>query len=262
MSETDTIDLRAGGVRLRARWFAPRRSEAHPVIVLLHQGLGSITQWRGFPDLLAATTGCSVVAYDRLGHGGSEPITAPRPPDFLEREAFEILPEVLAALGVEHPILYGHSDGGSIALLFAAAFPQIPRAVIAEAAHVFSEVGATDGISLLSHDYRSGALRAKLARHHGGNVDAMFNSWFDVWTSAEMADWSMVGRLDRIVCPLLLVQGLEDEHGTLRQIDAISDHVAGRVIRYLVPGCGHMPHLEKSREVADRVRDFLAGSDP
>jgi len=158
MPETETIDIRAGDARLRARWFAPRISKAQHVMVLLHQGLGSITQWRGFPDLLATATGCAVVAYDRLGHGGSDAITAPRQPDFLDREACVVLPEVLGALGIERPILYGHSDGGTIALLFAAAFPEAPRAVIAEAAHVFSEVGATEGMSALAHDYRSGDL--------------------------------------------------------------------------------------------------------
>ncbi|HEX2135084.1 MAG TPA: alpha/beta fold hydrolase, partial [Microvirga sp.] len=124
----DDVSISADGHRLRARWFARRRGPDQPVVVLLHQGLGSVSQWRGFPRALAAATGHAVVGYDRWGHGGSDPLTVPRGRDFLEREASRALPEVLQALAIERPILYGHSDGGTIALLFAAACPDGARA--------------------------------------------------------------------------------------------------------------------------------------
>lgn len=205
MVPADEFDLVIDGKALKLRWFAARATPHAPVIVLLHQGLGSITQWRSFPAALAAATDCAVLAYDRLGHGRSARLSGPRQPDFLDREAKEVLPAILDAVGIERPLLYGHSDGATIALMFAAAFPDRPQAVISEAAHVFSEVEANGGIAQLAADYRTGDLRDRLARHHGENVDSMFEAWATIWQSPSMSAWSMTERLQQIRAPLLLI---------------------------------------------------------
>lgn len=252
----EEAELTIDGRRLQLAWYSRRKADA-PVVVMLHQGLGSITQWRSFPAALAARTGYSVLAYDRHGHGRSAPTVEPRQPDFLDREATIILPAILERFGIAQPILYGHSDGGTIALMFAAAFPDRPKAIVSEAAHVLSEVKATGGFADLIADYRDGGLRAKLARHHGDQVDALFEGWTRVWRSPLMNEWSMVDRLHRVCAPLLLIQGEDDEHGSMRQIDAITQAVNGPCTTLLLPGCGHAPHLEQPERVVDSVATFL-----
>lgn len=254
---TTDFEIEVGGRCLMARRFAAPIAPGQRTIVLLHQGLGSLTQWRDFPATLALATGCAVVGYDRQGHGRSAPLDGPRGPDFIEHEAREVLPGVLAALGIARPILYGHSDGGTIALEFAASFPHRPLAVISEAAHVINEVEETGGVAAAQQLFRMTDLRAKLARHHGGNVDAMFHAWAEIWTSASMRHWQMLDRLPAITCPVLVVQGEADEHGTMAQVAAIERGVAGPVSRLLIPGCGHMPHLAASEPVATEVAAFL-----
>lgn len=257
MAQADEFDLMVDGHLLKLRWCAPRATPRAPVIVLLHQGLGSITQWRGFPAALAAATGCAVLAYDRLGHGRSARLTGLRRPDFLDREAIDVLPAILDAIEIDRPVLYGHSDGATIALMFAAAFPGRPLAVISEAAHVFSEVEANSGIAQLAADYRTGDLRDRLRRHHGDNVDPMFDAWAMIWQSPAMGSWSMTERLQQIHAPLLLIQGEADEHGSLRQIETIVSEVSGPTDTLLLPDCGHIPHLERTQAVVDRVASFL-----
>jgi len=247
----------ADGHRLRVRWFAdPPRPDA-PVIVFLLQGLGSVTQWRRFPEALAAATGCAAVGYDRWGHGGSDPLALPRPAGFLDAEANRALPDVLDALGLDRVVLYGHSDGGTIALLAAAAHPARVRAVISEAAHVFSETGSATGFSQVIADFETGTLRAGLERHHGDNVDAMFHGWADVWRSPAMQNWRMTARLPAVRCPVLVVQGAADDHGSPAQVAAIAAGVGGPVETFVVPGVGHAPHLEATDRVVARVADFL-----
>ena len=247
----------ADGHRLRLRWFARRSRPDATVILFLHQGLGSVTQWRRFPELLAAASGSAAVGYDRWGHGASEPLILPRPPDFLEREAERALPDVLDALGLDRVVLYGHSDGGTIALLAAAAHPGRVTAVISEAAHVFYENGTTSGFAQVIVDFEQGGLRDGLARHHGGNVDAMFHGWADAWRSPAMQNWSMTARLPAVRCPTLVIQGAADSHGSQAQVDAIANGVAGPVETVVLPGIGHAPHLEATETVVARVAAFL-----
>ena len=247
----------AAGHQLRVRWFAARQSPNQPVIVLLHQGLGSVSQWRSFPETLAAATGCAVVGYDRWGHGGSDVLTGARPSHFLETEAREALPEVLDALEIARPIIYGHSDGGSIALEFAASFPDRPLATISEAAHVFSEVNASGGFDEVVAAFETGDLRPRLERHHGANVDAMFWGWVNIWRSPQMQGWRMTNRLHRIRCPLLVMQGTNDEHGSPAQVETIAAEVSGPVETWMAPGFAHSLHLEATDAVADKCAAFL-----
>jgi len=245
------------GHDLRMRWCVPRRDPDQAVIVMLHQGLGSVTQWRDFPERLGAATGCAVLAYDRWGHGRSDRLTPPRSPDFLAEEAERALPKLLNQLGLYRIALYGHSDGGSIALLFAAAYPQRTLAVISEAAHVFSEAHSASGFAEVVARFENGDLRQRLARHHGENVDAMFRGWVGAWQNPAMRDWRMTDRLPAIRCPVLVIQGQTDDHGSPAQVEAIVNGVSGPVESWLVPGCGHAPHLEATEAVLERSAAFL-----
>jgi len=255
----DERDLRlaAGGHELRVRWFTRQQAADQVTIVLLHQGLGSVTQWRSFPEKLAVATGCAVVGYDRWGHGRSERLTQPRPADFLDQEAERTLPKLLDKLGLGKVIVYGHSDGGTIALMFAAAHPDRALAVVSEAAHVFSEVNATSGFAEVIAAYETGDLRQRLARHHGDNVDSMFRGWVGVWQSPAMRDWRMTDRLPAIRCPVFVLQGENDEHGSPAQVDAIVNGVSGPAESWFVPGCGHSPHLEFGDAVVERTAAFI-----
>ena len=254
------FDLRAGGHRLWAQTIQPEGATiggATPTLVFLHEGLGSITQWRDFPLALAQATGLPALVYDRHGHGRSEPLTGPRGPDFLEREAAVCLPEVLATLGIEAPVLIGHSDGASIALLFGLLFPQVPLGIVAMAAHVFVEDLTVQSIWKTLRQFETTALRAQLARHHGDKVDAMFHGWSGVWLSAGFRDWSMVDRLSRIEAPVLALQGQDDAYGTPAQLQAIHDQVPGHVEAHHVPHCAHAPHLEARDYTLRTVTRFL-----
>lgn len=255
---TEDLDLPLGNQHLRARWILPDgRRSAGPMLVFLHEGLGSIAQWRDFPEALARATGFSALVYDRLGHGGSPSLAGPRTMDYLETEATQVLPSVLAACGIEAPILVGHSDGASIALLFAAAFPDAPRAVISEAAHVFLEPVTLAGLRGAKEAFQAGPLRAKLARFHGDKVDALFRGWNDTWLAPESRHWDMTSLLTTIRAPLLMIQGEDDEYGSPAQVHAVVSRVAGPAESMLIPGCGHIPHFQARERVLERAVAFL-----
>lgn len=241
------------GKRLRYR----RLPGGVPAVVFLHEGLGSIPQWRDFPAMLCAATGLGGVVYERRGHGGSDPADLPRPDDFLAIEAERVLPALLAHWGIDRPVLFGHSDGGSIALLFAAAFPARPLACVAAAAHVFLEPATEAALAAAADAFAATDLRARLERHHGANTDAMFRGWNETWRRLAPRGWSMVDRLKHIECPVLAVQGLDDEHGTPAQVAAIAGGVSGPAESFLIPGCGHLPHIQARDALVARTADFL-----
>ncbi|MCC7048773.1 MAG: alpha/beta hydrolase [Alphaproteobacteria bacterium] len=244
---------RVDGNRLRYR----RIAGGDPTIVFLHEGLGSIPQWRDFPEALCAATGLGGLVYERLGHGGSDPVELPRPDDFLAIEAGRRLPALLDLLRVDRPVLLGHSDGGSIALLFAAAFPQRPLACITVAAHVFLEPATEAALAAAAAAYATTDLRPRLERHHGANTDAMFRGWNETWRRLAPRGWSMTDRLKHITCPVLAVQGLDDEHGTPAQVEAIVNGVSGPAETFLIPGCGHVPHVQARDALVARAAAFI-----
>jgi pimeloyl-ACP methyl ester carboxylesterase len=248
----------AGGHRLRAAWVRESAPDAR-VLVFLHEGLGSIPQWRDFPQALCRAVDCRGLVYERRGHGGSDPLSLPRHDDFLEREAQHMLPEVLDACGIERPVLVGHSDGGTIALLFAAAFPEGPEALITEAAHVVLDEVTLAGVSEVARRWSDGELRSRLERYHGDNTETMFRGWAETWLRPERRAWSITDRLGAIVCPVLALQGADDEHGLPAQLDAIAAGVSGRAERLLVPDCGHVPHQQARRVVLERMAAFIRG---
>ena len=226
---------------------------ALPPVVLLHEGLGSVRLWRDFLPGLAEATGARVVAYSRFGHGASDPPPRPRTPRFMHEEALEVLPALLGALGIEEPILVGHSDGASIALIHAASHPV--RAVVAIAPHVFVEELCLVEIREAKREYETGGLRERMARHHR-DPDAAFHGWNDVWLHPDFPRWSIEDVLGDIDRPLLLIQGSEDQYGTLEQLDRIEAAVAGPVERVHL-ACRHAPHLEAPEETLAATAGFI-----
>jgi pimeloyl-ACP methyl ester carboxylesterase len=223
-------------------------------LVLLHEGLGSVGLWRDFPRALHTATGRRLIAFSRHGHGRSEPPPQPRTPAFFHEEALAVLPELFARLGVEAPLLVGHSDGASIALIHAA--HQRVAGIALLAPHVIVEDMTVTEIRAARERYRDGDLRARMARHHD-DVDAAFWGWCDVWLDPAFRDWSLEAEAEAVDCPALLIQGRDDPYGTLDQLDRIAARVHGPVERLVVAG-GHSPHLEAPDDVLAAVRAFSA----
>ena len=247
---------------IRALSVASRRIEAvelpgapdRPALVLLHEGLGSVGLWRDFPAALQAATGRRVLAFSRFGHGDSDPPPRPRTPAFFHEEALEVLPEVLAQLDAPRPVLVGHSDGGSIALIHAGAHDV--AALVLLAPHVIVEDITVEAIRETRRTYLEGDLRDRMARYHH-DPDAAFWGWCDVWLDPEFRRWNLEPDAERVTAPTLVIQGAEDPYGTLEQVDRIEASVRGPVQRIVVPG-GHSPHLEQPDAVVAAVRDFVA----
>lgn len=226
-----------------------------PALVLLHEGLGSVRLWRGLPETLNSLTGARVLAFSRYGHGESDPPARPRTPRFMHEEALEVLPEVLRAAGIERPVLVGHSDGASIALIHAANHPV--SGLVLMAPHVFVEQICVDAIRATSDSFETDGLRERMARHHR-DPDVTFSGWRDVWLNPEFLSWNLEPLLPRIDAPTLLIQGSGDEYGTLAQIDAIERGVSGPVEQLVVSG-GHSPHLDHPEEVPAAIAAFIDG---
>jgi pimeloyl-ACP methyl ester carboxylesterase/GNAT superfamily N-acetyltransferase len=226
-----------------------------PALVLLHEGLGSVGLWRGFPERLADATGRRTVAFSRYGHGQSDPPPKRRTPSFMHEEALEVLPELFAGLAVREPVLVGHSDGASIALIYAAHHPA--SAVVAIAPHVFVEDMCLTEIRHARDVYETGEMRERMARHHR-DPDAAFFGWNDVWLDPDFPKWDITDVVDRIACPLLLIQGERDQYGTMAQLDAIEQRAAGPVRRVHLD-CQHSPPTEMPDETVAAIADFTSG---
>ncbi|MBN1829866.1 MAG: alpha/beta hydrolase [Deltaproteobacteria bacterium] len=231
-----------------------------PVLVFLHEALGSVGQWKDFPFVLCERTALAGLSFDRLGHGRSDDYEGSWPPDYLEREAHYVLPSVLDQAGIGRALLVGHSDGGSIALLFAARFSDRVAAVITEAAHVFVEDTTLRGIEETVEVYETTDLPNRLARYHGEKTGALFYRWADRWRGADFRLWNMQSRLPRIASPVLVIQGAEDEYGTARQVESIAAGCSGRAEIFFVPRCGHAPHRQARNEVLAAMEAFIASA--
>jgi pimeloyl-ACP methyl ester carboxylesterase len=221
-----------------------------PPLLFLHEGLGSVGLWRGFHRAVAAATGRRAVAYSRLGHGFSDPPPAPRTARFMHEEAATVVPALRDELGLDRPVLVGHSDGGSIALLHAAGRGAVSGLVVL-APHVFVEPVGLDGVRAAGRAFAGSDLPTRMARHHRDPA-VTFRNWFDVWTSAEFAGWDLRAELPAITCPVLGVQGTADPYGTVAHVEAVRDAARGPV-ELLVLDCGHAPHLERPDPVTGAV---------
>jgi len=243
------------GKRLEITWVEP--SDVHAAtIVMLHEGLGSIALWRDFPQRLAALTGCAVLAYSRYGHGDSERLAERRPVEFMHHEGEVVLPELLDKLGIARPILLGHSDGGSIALIFAGKYPERVRALILEAPHVFVEDLTVASICDAKVRYETTNLRNRLGCYHE-HVDATFWGWNDIWLDPRFRSWNIESYLETIRCPVLCIQGEDDEYGTRAQVEAIRAQVPGTEV-LMLPNCKHSPHRDRSEATLEKMAEFVA----
>lgn len=249
------------GQRLEYRLLLPDSAPADPTLVLLHEGLGCVDLWRDFPDRLAEATGLRVLLYSRGGYGRSDPVTLPRSPDYMHYEAQQILPEVLDATELERFILVGHSDGGSIALIHAgtehlAKLRRQVQGLILLAPHVFNEAMCITSIQQAGKLYRETNLRQRLAFYHK-DVDNAFWGWHDAWLTSAFKDWNIESFLVNIKAPVLLIQGEDDQYGSLAQVASIQRQVPAMVQRLILPHCGHAPHQDQSELVLNSMSNFI-----
>ena len=230
-----------------------------PTVVFLHEGLGSVSLWRDFPDRLAAETGLPALIYSRRGYGQSDPLPPPyhRPDDYLFIEALEVLPAVLDHFDLKEAVLFGHSDGATIALIHAGGSGRAVRAAIVEAPHSFVEPICLEGIRATVQSWHHSALRRKLGRHHQ-QVEATFLGWSETWLNGTFQAMNCEHLLPAITCPLLVIQGEDDQYGSTDQVTRVVAQVSGPAEGLLLPKCGHSPHAEHARAVLDASLSFLA----
>ena len=233
----------------------PAHQLNRPPLVFLHEGLGSISMWRDFPARVARATGCRSIVYSRYGYGQSDALSEAFRPDYMHREAQESLPELLAELGVDKPVLIGHSDGASIALIHAGSRRWQVEGLVLLAPHVFVEDVSISSIAAAKLAYETTDLAQKLGRHHR-DADKTFWGWNDIWLHPDFRAWNIEEYLAGISCPLLAIQGEDDEYGTLAQIDAIAAQTAD-TRRLLLPDCRHSPHKDQPEATLSAIVEFV-----
>jgi pimeloyl-ACP methyl ester carboxylesterase len=261
--------MRAGTLQLsdgvlETGWWGPK-PEIAPTLVLLHEGLGSVALWRDVPERLAAATGWGVFAYSRFGYGQSDTAPLPRPMTYMHQEAQVVLPAVLRAAGIQQAVLIGHSDGGSIAAIYAGSLstsrPDTQGAdlfgLITIAAHFFVEELSIASIRQIGAMYETGDLRERLARYHR-DVDTAFRGWNDAWLDPRFRDFDITGLLPRIRVPILALQGADDPYGTDEQLKVFAASTRAPITTRVIPGARHAPHLEAVDETLAAITDFIA----
>jgi pimeloyl-ACP methyl ester carboxylesterase len=231
--------------------------EGAPTLVFLHDSLGCTQLWRQFPAQLAARANYNLLIYDRIGYGKSDAMaTWVRPNHYMSVEAEKLI-KLLDQYAVSRPILFGHSDGGTIALLAAAQAPERFTTLIVEAAHIFVEPVTIAGIIAAERSYQTSNLPERLQKYHSDKVDFLFKAWTKTWTSSTFQDWNIEKELESITCPLLFIQGTKDEYGSLQQVTKTLTSVKGRQYKAILEGVGHTPHKEVPEEVIVLSLAFL-----
>jgi pimeloyl-ACP methyl ester carboxylesterase len=244
------------GHRIEYAEIPPRHADT-PTLILLHEGLGSVAMWRDFPVKLAQATGCRTVTYSRWGYGKSDRFPGPRDPRYMHREALDELPALRAALAIDDPILVGHSDGASIALIHAGSGQFKVRGLVLEAPHVFVEDVSIAGIEDAKHAYEDGDLKQRLARYHA-DVEGVFRGWNDIWLSPGFRTWNIEEYLPSVTCPVLAIQGLDDQYGTVAQVNAVARQVQGPFEKLLLEDCMHAPHRDQEADSLAAMVGFVA----
>jgi pimeloyl-ACP methyl ester carboxylesterase len=251
------IDWAGRPVRIEHAWVGAREADA-PLLVFLHEGLGSLAMWKDFPQQLCSATGHRGLVYSRPGYGRSTPRHANEQwqPDFMHRQAHEVLPALLAALGVQAPYaLLGHSDGGSIALLHAARWPERVASAVVVAPHIFVEDLSVASIDKAREAYEATDLRERLARYHD-DPDSAFWGWNRIWLDPRFRAWNIEAEIAAIRSPLMAVQGVDDEYGTLEQIRGIARRIPHTQLQELAH-CGHSPHRDQPAALIQAASHFL-----
>lgn len=248
--------VQAGGHQLEIRRYHPAHApDPGPTLVMLHEGLGSVAMWRDFPQRLAEATGCETLAYSRFGYGSSDRLQGARAVDFMHREAQETLPQLLAALEIERPIVFGHSDGASIALIHAGSGFAVSGLIVL-APHLFVEDLSIASITAAKRAYETTDLRERLRRYHD-DVDGAFRGWNDIWLDPAFRTWNIEAYLPKIRCPLLAMQGEDDEYGTPRQVRRIAELVPQADV-VLLQDCRHSPHRDQPQAVLEASLRLVA----
>lgn len=257
MDTTHTV-VPLGPHRLSVRHCRHAGGGGRPTLVFLHEGLGAITTWKDYPAALADALACDHLVYDRPGHGNASPLTAARTERYLHEEALNVLPGLLDATAIDRAVFVGHSDGGTISLLFAAAHPDRTVAVVSEAAHLWVDEVTLEGIREAVAAYEAGRLRTALRRHHGRQTETLFRAWSDTWLGPGFRHWSIREEIGAVRCPVLVIQGEADPYGEPEQARAIAAAVGegGRLL--LLPEVGHVPHREARERVLAESIAFLA----
>ena len=252
--------LQAGGHRLEYTLLHPETaSPGAPTLVFLHEGLGSVALWKRFPGEVVQATGCPALVYSRYGYGKSEKLAAPHAVEYMHREALEVLPEILERLGIESPVLIGHSDGASIALIHAGAAARPVRGVVAMAPHVFVEDVTVASIAEAKTVFATTDLPERLGRYHD-DVASTFRGWNDIWLHPDFRYWNIEEYLAGVRCPVLLIQGEDDQYGTIAQIGAIESQLAGPVRTVMLKDCAHSPHQSVQKDATTAaIVEFVEG---
>jgi pimeloyl-ACP methyl ester carboxylesterase len=243
--------IEAAGHALEYQWIG----DSGPVLVFLHEGLGSIRQWRDFPQRVARATGCRALVYDRYGYGNSDVLREARVGvEFMHDGALNELPELLENLKVVNPILVGHSDGASIALIHAGTY--LVRGVAVLAPHVFVEDPGLNSIRTLNDNFETTDLPGRLGKYHR-NGRKTFHLWADAWLDPAFREWNIEEYLPRIKCPVLAIQGEGDEYGSMAQLDAIARQAGGPCELLKLPDCGHSPYKDQPEKVLNSLAGFI-----
>jgi pimeloyl-ACP methyl ester carboxylesterase len=254
--------VHSGFVRVRERNLEYQLIPAHqinrPTLVLLHEGLGSVSMWRDFPARVATATGCRTLTYSRHGYGRSDVLEEAFKPDFMHREARDVLPELLAALDIENPVLVGHSDGASIALLHAGDRCNTVAGLVVMAPHCFVEDISIRSIEAAKVAFETTDLPEKLAKYHR-DARRTFHGWNDIWLDPDFRSWNIEDCLPHIRCPILAIQGVDDEYGTMAQIEAIAAQASSSpgVELLKLADCRHSPHRDQTLAVIDAIGRFI-----
>ena len=253
-------DITIDGTRLEYRCWGPAPADA-PTIILLHEGLGCVGLWKDFPERLAEQTGHGVFAYSRAGYGNSDPATLPRPLDYMTREAVDVLPKVLDKIGFENGILLGHSDGASIATIYAGSIEDFRvRGIGLISPHFFTEPEGLSSIAQAGVAYQTGDLRTRLAKHHA-DPDNTFHGWNDAWLDPGFKSWNIEEAITYLRIPVLAVQGADDQYGTMAQIEALGAGLYSPLDVEILDDCRHSPHIQQSEKTLAVVGDFVARLD-
>lgn len=258
-TEFAEITWRNAPLRMEYQWVGAVES-AYPVVVFLHEGLGSIGLWKDYPEKFCRENGFTGLVFSRYGYGQSTPRPAEErwPLTFMHAQAHEVLPAFFSKLGLEKPWLFGHSDGASIALLYAARYPAAVSGIVVAAPHILVEDLTIKSIEEARATYLSTDLRAKLARYHA-DPDSAFWGWNDIWLDPAFRAWNIEDQLALIACPVLAVQGEDDEYGTLKQINGIK-RKASQTRLLVLPKCGHSPHRDQPEALTQEVAQFIISS--
>ena len=244
-------------IKIEVKSIIHKNSTLEP-IVFLHEGLGSVALWKNFPREIYNLTKRDIIVYSRLGMGNSSPLRVARTFDYMHQEAINYLPKILNLLDITNPILMGHSDGASIALIYAGNGNKV-KSMILEAPHVFVEDISIIGIKNAKKQWNNSNLKEKLSKYHK-DPEGAFTGWCNAWLSKKFKSWNIEEYLDNISVPILLIQGNEDTYGTIKQLESIENKTKGYVERYELEDCGHSPHTQFPKEISEKIKTFLTNN--